>query len=795
MASPPSPADPTAPLSMGRAYQIQAASSSQSLNSVYSAQSYPSSHVESIGALSDSHSTPNTAVFSPALVETPPHSATIQSPSGAPTLRARASTMFSMTGSAGSISAGSSGGAGRIDPYGQVSDKSLLKKAKGFLDDRQRTKARFQSLCSFVDAAHSMDQALFFQEHAEIVFAVVVSMCESHIHKIKSRTVKPANFASKDIQSLLRALALFRRILLYLPDRLRAGWRSEDIGLLLLPLLDHGNHIRLRLIGFRLLLLWMRSTPELDTAAAKDILCLFADAVPLGVFASEVAGLQHVPVPHAKSTTSVRMPPLPIDPSAAPENPDLILPATQAASSSDALLMLRIALDELVMLAELASGGEPGNAEDDELAQLSDGDTTPFCGGINAAQRAMFHLANHLNNAYLLKLLPGAALADTARTVPEIGFSRCPPSFLRLFISFLLTHTILPPHGPLNRKNVFGSATVMMLSKAIGSDPLSRAIRQEAVDQALTLRPMAQYQDIMRASLYMATAWIVQPESSWPMDMRPTKLERPIASVPEDAALDEQAEQSVQSYQAWNKLLVSYVDWLLMPLELIPEDEESARSPLKMHRLSLSLMRVMVAANAERLQSETWKHILNALLSVQSMVMAGRPRYSSKVIDSLIGMLVKTIYVSWARSKTSDPDIWAQLCVAMQRYILWPQVIRQWGKMVLKMTRVIIKEVYGIDTKKLDQDLGLPKLLRKKKDAMQRRLSLVSGAIPKSGIEDQLGRSLRKRHSASPVVVPSPRPEESATSPSAYMSGNTVATSDDETPRVDRKRTHTHNTV
>jgi hypothetical protein len=134
--------------------------------------------------------------------------------------------------------------------------------------------------------------------------------------------------------------------------------------------------------------------------------------------------------------------------------------------------------------------------------------------------------------------------------------------------------------------------------------------------------------------------------------------------------------------------------------------------------------------------------------------------------------------------------------------------------MVLKMTRVIIKEVYGIDTKKLGQDVMLPKFLRKKKNAFQRRVSLVSGSIPKdvkghfsnsgaSGVANSsaaaaASRNLRKHHSANPITIMTGgiRYDDNFSNiTGASISNNTIGMSDEESPRIERKRSQTHNAV
>uniref|UniRef100_U9U7G1 Uncharacterized protein n=1 Tax=Rhizophagus irregularis (strain DAOM 181602 / DAOM 197198 / MUCL 43194) TaxID=747089 RepID=U9U7G1_RHIID len=52
----------------------------------------------------------------------------------------------------------------------QTKDEKLLKKAKIFLDAKQRPKARIASLWSFTDFTSEFDQAQFFQQNAEDVF-------------------------------------------------------------------------------------------------------------------------------------------------------------------------------------------------------------------------------------------------------------------------------------------------------------------------------------------------------------------------------------------------------------------------------------------------------------------------------------------------------------------------------------------------------------------------------------------------------------------------------------------------
>ncbi|CAG8806832.1 16097_t:CDS:2, partial [Racocetra persica] len=130
--------------------------------------------------------------------------------------------------------------------------EKLLKKAKIFLDQRQKSKARIASLWSFIGELFSwnvvylayicknvtnvLDQAQFFQEHAEDVFDVVHKSFMGQVEKIK-------------------------------PEMLS-------------HLLDHGNHPRVRIQGFQLLLLWLND----QTIELQECMHLYSNAISLDLF-------------------------------------------------------------------------------------------------------------------------------------------------------------------------------------------------------------------------------------------------------------------------------------------------------------------------------------------------------------------------------------------------------------------------------------------------------------------------------------------------------------------------------
>ncbi|KAL9549835.1 hypothetical protein MBANPS3_005021 [Mucor bainieri] len=158
--------------------------------------------------------------------------------------------------------------------------EKLKKKAKNFLDERQKIKSRAQSLWSFIDATNTFDQARFFQEHAEQVFQVVFETCIHQIEKIKHKSERPTSWNSKELVNLQKTLLLLRKIFLYVPELMRNGWQRHNIAIILTYVLDHGNHPRLRALGFQLLLLWLND----QVVEYPECMNLFANAISLDLF-------------------------------------------------------------------------------------------------------------------------------------------------------------------------------------------------------------------------------------------------------------------------------------------------------------------------------------------------------------------------------------------------------------------------------------------------------------------------------------------------------------------------------
>ncbi|KAJ3229527.1 Ral GTPase-activating protein subunit alpha-2, partial [Chytriomyces hyalinus] len=164
----------------------------------------------------------------------------------------------------------------------------LMKKAKQFLDEKQKAKSRLASLYSFLDsitpfpatapvngssnsAAPPVDSALndalvdqqilckFFSEYCGQVFAVLLECFNHQAEKLrgKEKSDKTGQASNKELTDMTRIVSTLRRFLIHIPHKLEAGWEKPNICKIVQSLLAHGNHARLRIEGIKLLLVWI----------------------------------------------------------------------------------------------------------------------------------------------------------------------------------------------------------------------------------------------------------------------------------------------------------------------------------------------------------------------------------------------------------------------------------------------------------------------------------------------------------------------------------------------------------
>ncbi|CAG8560430.1 13284_t:CDS:2 [Funneliformis mosseae] len=299
-----------------------------------------------------------------------------------------------------------------IDAYNKNIPKDdrmdkLLKKAKNFLDHRQRPKSRIASLWSFIDVSIEFDQAQFFQQHAEEVFDVIHKSFMSQVDKIKQKSERPMSFSSKEFLNINKTLLLLRKVFLFLPERIRGGWQRRQIAEMLSHLLDHGNHPRVRIQGFQLLLLWIND----QTIELTECMHLYANAISLDLFlydqirtgCDDYQGKEKMW--RSRRTISLGQILIKADDRGA------LFPNPHPPSFHDAVQLIQLDLSSLVRLAHVAAGSTPPseNYEFPVNENIEPDNGIAIGMGIDAAfAAAKFHF-ELTKKQYLVKLFPQCA--------------------------------------------------------------------------------------------------------------------------------------------------------------------------------------------------------------------------------------------------------------------------------------------------------------------------------------------------------------------------------------------------
>ncbi|KAJ3049146.1 Ral GTPase-activating protein subunit alpha-2 [Rhizophlyctis rosea] len=162
--------------------------------------------------------------------------------------------------------------------------EKLLKRAKPFLDDKNKSKVRLAALLHFSEGATEQDEAKFFQEHDYHVYTVVYESFVHQIEKVRAHYKPEKGFqpAQKEVADLFKVIELLQKIFKHMGEKMRTGWQRRSIVGLLQTLLATPNHPRLRTEGFRLLLLYLST----HTTEPLEAMPLYANSIPLNVYDS-----------------------------------------------------------------------------------------------------------------------------------------------------------------------------------------------------------------------------------------------------------------------------------------------------------------------------------------------------------------------------------------------------------------------------------------------------------------------------------------------------------------------------
>ncbi|PKC73960.1 hypothetical protein RhiirA1_437238 [Rhizophagus irregularis] len=613
--------------------------------------------------------------------------------------------------------------------------EKLLKKAKNFLDHKQRSKARITSLWNFIDVTNELDQAQFFQQHAEDVFDVLYKSFMGQVDKIKQKSERPMSFSSKEFLNINKTLLLLRKVFLFLPDRIRSGWQRGKIAEMLKHLLDHGNHHRVRIQGFQLLLLWIND----QTIELTECVNLYANAISLDLFLHDQIRIGSDDYQVKESTWRKFNRPISFGQiSIKADDRGPLFPNPHPPTFHDILQLIQMDLGSLVKLAHVAAGSTPPpeNYEFPVNENIEPDNGIAIGMGIDAAfAAAKFHF-ELTKKQYLVKLFPQCA--KKLYLIPEnqeIGFQKCPPSILRAFITFLIHHCLDNNEAISDAISSHPSpATPILKSIVLGAE--NREFAHEIVRQALMLpagSPL--YKDIVRGAVHIVGIWILSGEEERPVFLRKSpsspqpshsaysSFSSSIFASSSYTSLPSPEYQSEPSFSpattpstvSFNSTYANanvYLRRYIVLLTLVFEDHSlltndggmvnvEVEAQVSIYRDVLALYRSIMAEGPIELEPATWETLLSSLLDIQERIMNQSNKYvlisSVTLADDLADYLVETVLYAFARSKVQQPELWRSLTNRMSISLRWSQTVSQWAKIMLRMTKVLSKNIYHVD--------------------------------------------------------------------------------------------------
>ncbi|KAJ2959225.1 hypothetical protein NQZ79_g5312 [Umbelopsis isabellina] len=680
----------------------------------------------------------------------------------------------------------------------------LKKKAKNFLDERQKIKTRAQSLWSFIDATNNFDQARFFQENAEQVFQVIFETCMSQIEKIKQKTDRPTSWHSKELTSLQKTLLLLRKMFLYVPELMRNGWQRQNIATILSHILDHGNHPRLRALGFHLLLLWLND----QVVEYPECMGLFANAISLDLFLLDDiqamssgnttqdatstsedkdyrpspttnGGLQFVKRINERNTEKAFGHGLDRHERIKKANRDLrqtiistgpqapLFPNPNPPTFNDSISLIHIFLFNFVRLAYVAVGSQPPPDEYEfppgDTYEMDDGIATGM--GIDAASASAKFLFRIFRTYYLSKFFPATAIELKLEGVPKngslsnFGFASCPPSVLELLLLFLTLDGLdakctVPSTHPSYLPSTSSPAVPIVKSIILGS-PQSREIIHELLRQSLILPCTNQdYRTTVRAAMHVLGVWAISGE-----DERPAFLRRSSSSggyhgkggtfstsasntslasmgnsqitlsqdngdadgASSSSLKRSSSNQTTADYSAANVYLRRYFLMVQTIFDHIGENSndlsryrnrdavaESVQNTsdweglVNLYKDALNIYRaIIVADNGIEIETQSWEVMLTCLMNIRDRLMNSTEKYTlipvHALADDLADFVCETLLAAFARSGTTNSELWIRLKNTMVSAHRWPQLLNQWVKHMHLLTKIMALRLYLVN--------------------------------------------------------------------------------------------------
>lgn len=322
----------------------------------------------------------------------------------------------------------------------------------------------------------------------------------------------------------------------------------------------------------------------------------------------------------------------------------------------------------------------------------------------------------NLRRCYLQNLFP--AVSESLNMVPKVldGHQPCPLPILVSLLSFIAIRVLDPNYSgliqnsseePLSNEILSKAASVMR--RIVFSTQEDREIIQEIVRQGL-LAPFSS--EAARYSLFLIRTWLFNPFADRPL-AKPDNGDGGKLGVSEVIMEDNNCFRAQNSdrmeydkeARIYAHRYISYIRLLFFPRK---DSADSTTSQVLLLKEGFQLFRLMAMEIHVKMSEQTWKVLTQNLLEIceellcKPLVTPGAPQHPCAEDISYIA--VESTLITWIRFGTKSQSDWVKIRQLLENCTNYRPVVQQWGKLIIKLTKVLSLHACGIDIDQAPKD-------------------------------------------------------------------------------------------
>nr|XP_032804203.1 ral GTPase-activating protein subunit alpha-1-like isoform X3 [Petromyzon marinus] len=156
------------------------------------------------------------------------------------------------------------------------------------------------------------------------------------------------------------------------------------------------------------------------------------------------------------------------------------------------------------------------------------------------------------------------------------------------------------------------------------------------------------------------------------------------------------------------------------------------------------------------MEKRTWEQLLQVLLRITESIFQSIPPQGLRqrtLAGRLAGPVFQTLIVAWIKASLSvqvSRELWDRLLEALSGLTRWPELVAEWAKTMETLTKVLARQVYGLDLADLPLDKLSEQKLKKHRGrgaGPEAKKATVDRSFSRSWSRDQFPAGFARRRS------------------------------------------------